>query len=97
MRWATLAGMVAAAAVPAVLHAQDDMDCSARLDEVAAQIPDLSETPDAPEVLGISEAQHQAVLATLDAARLVRDDDPQGCMNLVEAAASILESGEGDQ
>lgn len=97
MRWTALIGTIATAAMPALLHAQDDINCGAHLDEVAAQIPDLSENSEAPEEMGISEAQLEAVLATLDAARIVRDDDPQGCMNLVEAAASIIESGESDQ
>lgn len=93
----SMALAIAAVAAPTLLHAQDDMTCGARLDEVAARIPDLSETPDAPAELGLSEEQLQAVLATLDAARIVRDDDAQGCITLVEAADSILESGTADR
>lgn len=66
-----------------------------RLNEVEARVPDLNETPGAYEEMGRSEEQMEAVLATLDAARIVRDAEPQGCLNLVEATASILDSSEG--
>lgn len=93
MRSMILAGALAVSATPTLLHAQDGTDCAPRLDETAARVPDLSENPDAHEEMGLSEEQMEAVLATLDAARIVRDADPQGCLNLVEAAASILDSG----
>lgn len=97
MRWIVFTGLVAAAMMPAAAQAQETADCGPRLDEVAARVPDLSETPDAPERLGLEEEQLEGVLATLDAARIVRDVDPEGCVTLVEAAASILDRGRSDR
>jgi len=90
-----LAGALAVSATPTLLHAQDGADCTPRLNEVEARVRDLNETPGAYEEMGRSEEQMEAVLATLNAARIVRDAEPQGCLNLVEATASILDSGEG--
>ena len=95
MRSMILAGALAVSATPTLLHAQDGADCTTPLNEVEARVPDLNETPGAYEEMGRSEEQMEAVLATLDAARIVRDAEPEGCLNLVEATGSILDSGEG--
>ena len=60
-----------------------------------ARVPDLNETPGAYEEMGRSEEQMEADLATLGVARIVSHVAPKGCLNLVEATGSILDSGEG--
>ena len=90
---AFFAALVAAAvALPASAFAQ----CQERLDEVAGQVPDLSETPQAAEQLGISEEELEAVIATLDAARIANEaGSEQLCMTLVDAAEQELTEQNG--
>lgn len=86
----------AAILLPVAAGAQDDARCGPMIEKVADRIPDLSENPDAHRKLGLTVEQLQAMLATLDAARLVKDTDEEGCIDLVQAAQSVLERHGGN-
>lgn len=90
---AFFAALVAAAvALPASAFAQ----CQERIDEVAGQVPDLTETAQPTGQLGVSEEALEAVLATLDAARIANEaGSEQLCMTLVDAAEQELTGQNG--
>lgn len=77
---------------PAAALAQEAVHCTERIQHVAEKIPDISADPDVYKKMGLDEEQIEAVPATLDAARLIAASDEEGCVNLVEAAASILDT-----
>lgn len=84
--WIITAAAVAAFAMPAAAQ-----DCSERIDEVAAQLE---------ETMGLAEEDREAVLASLDAARIAdAEGNAEACEAQVEAAQQSLEEasagGEG--
>lgn len=69
-------------------------DCGEKIDRVADAIPRAGDDP-APRMLGLEEEQHEALLATLDAARLAdAAGDADVCMTLAEAAEAYVAKGE---
>ncbi len=81
---------LAAAAGPAAAA------CSDRLSEVAGRLPDLTvvSMEEATARTGLDEEQIEAVLATLDAARIAAAaGEEDGCLTMVEVAADLLDRG----
>lgn len=86
-----------ALAVPHAAHAQSDarspVECQKRIDSLAQQIPDLSETQAPAADLEVSEPHLKAALAALDAARAAKGVSDEGCRQMVDAAAAMLTEG----
>ena len=87
--------LTAALLAPATGLAQTPQPiCQNMIDRVAQLLPDLGATPDAAEKMNLTEEQLEAVLASLDAARIVKDTDPGGCLTLVNAARTLMLRGQ---
>ena len=71
-------------------------ECEQRIEEVASRLPDLTQVSiqEAKQRTGLAEEQIEAVLATLDAARLANAaGETEGCMTMAQVAEDLLAKG----
>lgn len=95
MKMIAKAVVAAAFALPAS-GALAEETCKDKIAAVSDQLPDLTEvtTEEAMERTGLTEEQIEAVLASLDAARIaLESSDEEGCETMVQAAEDVLARG----
>lgn len=93
MRNIAVAACAAIMMPSAALAAEAGSACDAMIDGVMASVTNPDDAAATAEELGLSKAQVEGAMSTLEAARRIENDDLMGCLTLASAARKVLTHG----